>query len=290
MIIVDTREPSKTLRNINSNAVRALHKIPADEIVIEHALPTGDILVSLANCALPTNLAQYVEWSTKIGHGSDRIEQAIANPTQTAISVLSEHGVLIERKAPNDFLSSLGDGRLFDQAARLVAATKFPVIALTGNLYEENNIVITEKRDTKWNWWSVQMAIVRLQMAGCTFLQTSEEKLPELACYLWRWLQEGNKPVRRPCHAPLIPLSEEAEFLCGIPGIGPEKANEILNYTGSLTSALHFLTNRESARLPNRPFGFGVKTINAVRRFFKLGEDETILATAVPMDEIPEEP
>ncbi len=168
MIIIDTREPS-SIKNIEPE-VRKLQKIPADELFTEHALPVGDLLITLVNKPLPRNLAEYMVWVEQCNLEPMAIDEVLLDPTIAAINTLSRSSIVVERKAPNDFLASLADGRLFDQAYRLEQSTMFPIIALTGHFRKSpTGVVYVEGRTaaTGWNWWSIQMAILRLQMAGC---------------------------------------------------------------------------------------------------------------------------
>ncbi len=278
MIIIDTREPSSIARIVNNKVIRGLHKIPNDELVIERALLCGDILISLVN-TLPESLAQYMVMVGQQNYQALPIDDVLPNPTEAAIKTLGQNGLLIERKTASDFLSSLSDGRLFDQAKRLSESCKFPLLVITGLFSEKDGYVYADGRSTKWHWWAVQMALLRVQMAGVAILQFNDKYLPELVCQLWRYILDGNKPFRKAAPMRLIPLSDEAEFLCGIPNVGPEKAQALLDYTGSITSALHFLTNRDSVSAEKRPFGFGIQTITRARKFFRLKKDEVLLPT-----------
>ena len=122
------------------------------------------------------------------------------------------------------------------------------------------------------------MALMRLQLAGCVVMQIDDKELGECVEHLWRWLYGSPSFVRKLAVAPLIPLGDEAEFLCGIPGIGPTKSVDVLRYTGSVKDSLFFLTNPDSVKLLDRPSGIGKAVIRHVREFFKLRENEIILA------------
>jgi ERCC4-type nuclease len=279
MIIIDTREPDKIANILSRNRIKELHNIPADELVLEHSLPCGDVLVSLVNKALPQNLAQYLAIAAEYHYEPLPVDEILQNPVDAALKTISEHSMLIERKTVDDLLSSIADGRLFSQAKRLSDACEFPVIAITGTMSEKDGFAVCGNRVTQWSIWSVQMALLRVQAAGCSILHVKESSFSDFICHLWKWILEGNEPIRKPRTRALIPLSDEAEFLCGIPGVGPEKANDVLAYAGNVVNALAFLTDSDSAKLPNRPFGFGKQTIENIKRFFNI-DDNSVLAVS----------
>ena len=273
MIIIDTREP-ETIKS----ALRTV-KIAQGEKIIEYALPVGDILISSTNDSLPTNLAQYMGYVEQHSLNVCEVDEVLLNPQSAAIKSLCSISIVVERKTPADFLSSLGDNRLFNQAYGLNSFVKYPIILVTGEfLKTRDGHVSTGERSTDWNWWSLQMALMRLQLAGCVVMQIDDKEIAEYIEHLWRWLYGSPSWVRKPAVAPLIPLGDEAEFLCGIPGIGPARSVDILRYTGSVKDALFFLTNPDSIKLPNRPQGIGKAIIRQTRDFFGLGKKEVMVA------------
>ncbi len=271
MIIIDSREPAD---------LNLLKKMPRDERCETHLLPAGDILITTLNVPIPTTVADTYAWSAKYNLTLPDAATVVENPDQAALIALSKHAVLIERKTPSDFLNSIKDGRLFDQAMRVSDYAQYPVILITGFFYESGDKVEADGRETGWNWWSVQMAIFRLLMAGCAVLQCRERQLADVIAHLWKWQFDSNKFGRKAPPAPLIPLSSEASFLCGLPGIGPEKANALIKYSGTPSSALQFLTNPNSAELSGRPEGFGRQTIMNARRFLGLTDQDVLLPVA----------
>ena len=271
MILVDTREPDSIALKIGKDGI----SIPKDEQLIKIALPAGDILITRFNGQLPTNMAQYAVMAGHLGVTYE-VEKVLENVQQAALFALMSQSVVVERKTPSDFLNSIKDGRLFDQAMRLVEHCKYPIILITGFFYESNDHVIIMGKETGWNWWSVQMSILRLQYAGCGVMMVAPKHMEQVVAHLYRWLYEGRQEVRRKPVSPLIPISEEAEFLCGLPGIGPDRAKDVLAYAGTPANALHFLSLPNAHELPNRPFGIGKQVIARVRGFLQLGEEESL--------------
>src|SRR4030067_1196716 len=77
------------------------------------------------------------------------------------VNVPTPNGLLaIERKTPSDLLSSIGDGRLFDQARAMVESVRFPLIVVNGSLlYNQDDCAVADERDTQWRGVSVRAAI-----------------------------------------------------------------------------------------------------------------------------------
>ena len=274
MIIVDTREPA---------SLEGQLKVAQDERVLSLLLPVGDILISHLN-TIPSNVAEFLTWASKNKIALPEMDVIIANPQEAALAVVSKDAIGIERKTPTDFLNSISDGRLFDQGMRLQQAVKYPIVLITGFFYERGDKVEADGRETQWNWWSVQMAIFRLQMAGCAVLQCRSHQLPDVVSHLWQWLFKGQTYGRNPPPMPLIPLSPQANFLCGIPGIGVEKARAVMQYAGTAKDALHFLTSPATPTLPNRPEGIGVQTVAKIRDFMGLEPDQVLRSCDIDKD------
>lgn len=133
------------------------------------------------------------------------------------------------------------------------------------------------------------MALFRIQMAGVPVLYAQQTQIGEVCGHLWRWLTNGKTTYARPvAQAPLVPLTAEASFLCGIPGIGDEKARRVMAYTGTPAAALHFLTDPATPELPHRPDGFGKETIKNIRSFFGLSDGAALVPVSENIEEIEE--
>ncbi len=261
MILIDTREPLST--------IHVSLYLDKDEPVIPMTLPAGDIVISTLRCPhVPSNVAEIFQYIPDIKY--DNIELIVQDPIGKALEHIMSQSVVIERKAPADFLASIGDGRLFDQTRRLVDMAKYPVLVITGTLYQKDNKVSTGNRSTNWNWWSVQMAMFRIQAAGVILLISTERQLGEMVKYFLDWLREGPKTGRRQPVDPLLPMSPDINFLCGIPGIGPKYAKLVMDHCGSLKSAIHFLTLPDSLEKENRPKGLPLTVVENTRLLFGL--------------------
>ncbi len=110
----------------------------------------------------------------------------------------TETGLLIELKTPPDLLSSIGDGRLYSQCSRMVALSSTPVLLIHGSLLPNSKLnVVADGRHTKWNYWSVQMALVSVQTGGVSIIQVPHSLLEEAVARLRDWSgKETHREIR----------------------------------------------------------------------------------------------
>jgi ERCC4-type nuclease len=177
--------------------------------------------------------------------------------------------LVIERKTPADFLSSLADGRLWQQCANMVDARVFGghwcYVLITGTLENSNGHVKTAHGETNWMWNSVQGALTSVQELGiythtCDGDQAFEQAVIRLA-------QRSRGAVTIiPQRAPQT-LGKEAQVLSTFSGIGPKRAMELLGLTyNNLGKTLQLLTDLDI----DLPIPKNVRT--AARSTLGLGE------------------
>lgn len=164
----------------------------------------------------------------------------------------------IERKTPSDFLGSLRDGRLFRQLAGLRAQTPWAYLLITGHLAPAADGTVVcwggahgQTPDaSSWRYDAVQGALLTAQETGVHVVHCAGDRAFQGTCA--RLARRNRGPHRRsPVRADGV-LDVGEAFLCGLPGIGPEKARALLADCGSPAWALSCLTDRGA--LPN---GFG---------------------------------
>jgi ERCC4-type nuclease len=180
--------------------------------------------------------------------------------------------LVIERKTPSDFLGTLAGDRLFIQAAGLAELRKqghWPYIMITGDLTPgANGFVMTERGETKMPYQSVQGALLTLQEMGIFVIHCAGDVDFEAAI-----LRLGNRERKETMLVPPLKIGKllglQAGFLCGLPGIGPEKVSAILDACGTPAWALVCLTDKNST-LPG--IGEGIK--NNVRHTLGLLDDQ----------------
>jgi ERCC4-type nuclease len=184
--------------------------------------------------------------------------------------------LIVERKASEDFLLSIKDGRLFDQASRLVERrtteqlsgqpiSTWPYILITGTLRPSGkDMVITDRGETAWHWESVNSAILTLQEMGVFVGFARDDGDYERALLALGNRKRGEVRVMPARSFELV--SPQAAFLMGLPGIGEERSSQILQRSGNnLSTALVGLTD---PALKQPVIGKAVQT--SVRRFLNL--------------------
>jgi len=110
----------------------------------------------------------------------------------------TDTGLLIELKTPPDLLASIGDGRLYSQCSRMVALSSTPVLLIHGSLLPNSKLnVVADGRHTKWNYWSVQMALVSVQTGGVNVIHVPHSLLEETVARLRDWSsKDSHREVR----------------------------------------------------------------------------------------------
>ncbi len=128
--------------------------------------------------------------------------------------------VVVERKSANDFINSIIDGRLFDQAINLVNNFQRPIVIIEGRFPE---------RGMHPN--SIRGAIASLVMDyGISVFQTKDqnETAEFLAIMAKRELKGGGIARLRGEKKPLTDKELQLYLVEGLPGVGPELARRLL--------------------------------------------------------------
>ncbi|ADY00503.1 ERCC4 domain protein [Vulcanisaeta moutnovskia 768-28] len=140
----------------------------------------------------------------------------------------------IERKKAMDFISSIVDGRLFEQSKELLHAFNRAYVIVEGDLWRALNRRNVHKH-------SVLGALGTLIDMGIRVLYTPDE---EGTAYVMKSLVEriGNKSIKS------IPIKRgetirdtQIQFLSSLPGIGPKRAEALLRAFGTPLDALNNL-------------------------------------------------
>lgn len=191
------------------------------------------------------------------------------------------HILLIERKTSDDLLNSLRDGRLLEQISRLVndrinqqlqgkSQTYWPYLIITGTLSPDRNNKAYTGRETGWAWNAVQGALLTVQELGCYVVHC-----PSDTEYADTIKMLGNRDRKEVID--ILPQKEallvdaKSVFLMGLPGIGLERARQILEWSGGiLAHALIGLTDLE-VKSP-----LGEVSRQKIRSFLGLREQQTL--------------
>lgn len=186
--------------------------------------------------------------------------------------------LVIERKTADDFISSIMDGRLFTQAARMKLNFARPVFLIEGDIYATRSKITREAIDGALSF------IVAIEGASVLYVRTPRNAA-ELIFRMAKHCQEGlgyDVAFRR---GKSEPGEGHALFLLeGTPGVGPTTAAKVLTH---FRSPLAFM-NASIDKLMEVP-GLGKKKaeriFSCIRWELPPGRDARTLATALSTDE-----
>jgi ERCC4-type nuclease len=146
---------------------------------------------------------------------------------------LIDERVLVERKTLPDLLTSIKDGRLFQQALRLVEAKPWCVIVLEGTAKDLAGSGMRRE--------AVQGALITLSLyLGIALLRsTGPDETARLLIYIARQGRtfSGNGPQRHG-RLPRGKRRLQIYILQGFPGVGPQRAARLLDRFGTLDRVL----------------------------------------------------
>ena len=189
-----------------------------------------------------------------------------------SLNIVAHDGAIlaVERLPVESLTSAIRNHTLGARAAALRALTPWAYLVLVGDLTEgRDGKAVINGRPGGWDWRSVQGALMGVQELGCMVLSChSDDRLSDLLTTLAR--RDRGKARIQPTREALFATPGEV-MLTAIPGIGDERAEQLLEQTGSPAAALVALTEPDYA-----PAGVGPKTIEAARRALGLQENERL--------------
>ncbi len=199
------------------------------------------------------------------------------------INATTPHGLLAcELKTANDFLNSISDGRVFDQVARMLEHARFASLIVYGSLiYDDSDHVIADGRKSDWPGTSVREVIRIVQGAGClyehvktnAYARTVQEVIAHVS-------KDSHHIYTKKPHLTLDTLDPRIQWLSMIPGIGPKRAKDWLDFvsneenSGRLCDALSIGTLFKDYPSKSLPRGFGPKTAQKITDFLELTFEE----------------
>ena len=187
--------------------------------------------------------------------------------------------ILIERKTGTDFLSSLKDDRIFRQCADMRRVSPWAYLVITGEFQRGPNGKVIAERETGWAWNSVQGALLTIQELGVFVTFAAGEQDFE-GCIL-RLAARSHEPEKLlPPERPGVSLSAAEAFLCGLPGIGPERAVVLMDYCHTAAMALTALTCADA--IPGVP----ANVQRNARQVLGMAEGEVLLPTTPEKAEV----
>jgi ERCC4-type nuclease len=175
--------------------------------------------------------------------------------------------IIVERKEPSDLLNSIKDGRLFNQCSEMRAGWEWAYLLITGQMTWGFDGKIT---GTGWNFRSIEGALLQCQELGVGVVHAQDSS--DLATSL-AWLVSRRRSKLLPISPRRIgvPMPLSNEILASLPGIGTERAHDLLLEKGSLLDALLCLLDPAC-----KVKGIAGKTKRNIRNLFNLAENQTL--------------
>lgn len=162
---------------------------------------------------------------------------------------------IVERKSVNDFISSVFDGRLFDQCNRLKEHFEHPTIILEGNVDEIDNI--TENPLVFYGAISSVVLDFKIPMIPTPNASHTAKLLVSMCARQGAIKGPFLKKIRKSNDLQRQQLS----ILCSLPGVGEKLASRMLEKFGSASSSL----NASSAEL-SKINGMGESRAQKIRK------------------------
>ncbi len=163
--------------------------------------------------------------------------------------------LIIERKTADDLLASIADGRLFEQAAAMTAMSPWSYIAVEGTPAPgAGGKTLADGRAVNWQWAAVQGALQTVQEMGVAVVYLSDPE--EFRPYFIRLAKRDRTAVRVGGVRKVELLAPGMALLMALPGIGPDRAKNLLEQAGTAGQALSVLSD-DTVNVPG--IGDGVR-------------------------------
>lgn len=144
-----------------------------------------------------------------------------------------DSSVVVERKTLYDFAVSIIDGRLFKQMLRLTSSKAKGVLILEGTANDTADIGMARE--------AMQGALITVSLIlGIPVLRSKNPaETANLIIYIGRQIESiANGGVQRHGYRPKGMRKKQLFILQGLPGVGPERAERILDRFGSVEAAI----------------------------------------------------
>jgi ERCC4-type nuclease len=209
----------------------------------------GAVMRIIADCHEPAEILNLLRLADGVDGSAVEIEAGSLDVGDYLIGP----GAAVERKAGGDFVASLLDGRMAEQAAKLRATYDKVVWIIEGNPYD-GHIALEPKVITG--------AISHLAVVeGATVLRTqSPQETADLLLSMAKRLQDGRRDLVLRPSKPADPRLLAEYIVSGLPRIGRTKASTLLQRFGSVRGV--FTADVADIAAIH---GFGRKTAEAIR-------------------------
>ena len=168
--------------------------------------------------------------------------------------------LIVERKTANDFVSSIKDGRLFNQVARAKQLTPYVYVVIVGSILPaKHGKTFVNGNLTGWDYAAIQGVMLSIQELGAAIVFCADDN--DLLLCIARLANRSRDIV------PIMPVRESiifggpfnnktqngvvltslqktgASILTSLRGIGPHKAMQLMEIFQNAGTALQFLTD-----------------------------------------------
>lgn len=167
---------------------------------------------------------------------------------------------IVERKTTYDFLVSIIDGRLFNQAYRLAENCEHPIIIIEGKtFFDEGYPVVSQE--------AIKGALITIaQTFHIPVLRTTSE--PDTAWHINQLYEHhqriGENPGPLLSHKVKRIATQKIHILRALPGIGAKSAKTLLYHFGGIKNVVN-ASEKELLEVP----GIGKKTVRKIQNVLK---------------------
>lgn len=184
--------------------------------------------------------------------------------------------LVIERKEPEDFVTSMTSGRLLKQAyglSLLRAQGLWPYVMITGDLFAgPGGKTYVNGKIHNLSFAAIQGFLLSIQELGVFIVYANDSRDLEQAVIRLSNRERADMMTIAPPKRKGAQMGPAADFLSGLPGIGTSFADAIIRNTGTAATALEKLTNRE----PITNVQIGQKRRERIRTILGLKDNESI--------------
>ena len=196
------------------------------------------------------------------------------------VTTTKNETLLIERKTAPDLLSSIADGRLFNQAMKMKSEGEWAYLVVVGDIVEgdSNTARYWHKNrwiDSGWNYNAIQGALMTVQEIGVTVCFTTNF----FEC-VERISRRDRGEVRIPPRRVATPWGGAEAVLASLPGIGSQKSQDLIDKFNSVAWALVFLTSTDWKEESVK--GIGEVTKRRIKEMLGLSQDEQFIIDGNP--------
>lgn len=177
------------------------------------------------------------------------------------LNVVDGQQIIVERKTIPDLLGSIDDGRLFNQAAEINAITKWGFVVVAEMPRVIGGRIQTDNGLTKWEWASVQGALLTVQDLGLGVAFCEPHDYPGM---LIRIAARDTRAVKVAPRRPAIKATEQEKILMSFPRIGHARAQTLLALGGDIGGVWYLLFNDPEQTAVKRGV-LGAKELETIR-------------------------